>query len=417
MEYISIRMAAEKWGITVRRVQEMCKKGMIDGIARFGKAYMIPKNAEKPLDKRTKNAKQKANKGNNGFLIPIPRKNPFLIHTNLYSELGKAEELIAAFNDYPETASIIKAQFDCRKGNIDEVYNNSEHFLQNHIGFYSTISAGVALSFCAIWRGDINLWRKARQHIYNAPYNNEEQLQEIRFWIAIVESNIHDSRSYPDWFEKGDFSCLPVDSYPTARVFYAKKLFIDANDLATGKISLLNVERLGLMRTMPYILEPLISQAKIEKTIIPEIYLHLMVAVVYHDLGDEKNAVFHIDSAVNLCIPDELFGILTEYRTALGHLLDDRIIAIDKKVYERVKELYKGWHSGWVKLHNILLKRNVSDSLTVQERKISRLAAMGLSNADIAARLNIELSSVKQYIFLAMNKVGANKRKELGLYV
>lgn len=52
MEYISIAEAAEKWGITRRRVQVLCSEGRIPGLTKFGKAWAIPKNAEKPMDKR-----------------------------------------------------------------------------------------------------------------------------------------------------------------------------------------------------------------------------------------------------------------------------------------------------------------------------------------------------------------------------
>ncbi len=416
MTYMNISTAAEQWGITERRVQELCKNGAIAGAARFGRAWMIPRDAAKPVDRRRKQEAQEPFSASL-FLIPSPRKNPFLIHTDLYHTPGTAQQMIDSFAEYPETAKIVRAQFDCRRGNIDEVYRASGHFLENHVGFYATISAGVALSFCAIWRGDLDLWQKARRHIYNAPFQTDEQLQMIRFWIAVMESNIHDVRNYPDWFEKGDFSCLPGDSYCTARVFYVKRLFVSANDLASGKVHFPNVEKLGLMRVLPYVLEPMISQARIEKTVIPEIYLRLMAAVAYHNLGDEPHATVHVDRAIELCIPDELYGILAEYRNSLGHLLDDRLLLKGRPVAEKVRQLYKKWHAGWVKLHNLLLERNVSVHLTTREREIARLAAMGLSNAEIAARLHIELSSVKQYIFSAMNKVGAEKRKELGLYV
>ncbi len=350
-------------------------------------------------------------------MVPAPRSNPFLIHTNLYNTPGMAEKLISSFSDYPETARIIKAQFDCRRGNVDEVYRDSEHFLENHVGFYSTISAGITLSFCAIWKGDLNLWRKARQHIYNAPYKTDEEFQTIRFWIAVMESNIYDVRNHPDWFRKGDFSCLPADSYCTARVFYAKLLFVDANDLASGKLLLPDVDKLGLMRTMPFVFEPMISQARMEKTVIPEIYLRLMAGVVYRSLGNDADAIKHIDKAIDLCIPDRLYGILAEYRTDMGNLLDDRLMLKSADALESVRKLHKRLQSGWIKLHNLLLERNVSDRLTVREREIARLAAIGISNQDIAQRLNIEVSSVKQYIFSAMNKVGAERRNELGLYV
>ncbi len=52
MEYIKVSAAAEKWGISPRRVRVLCAEGKIDGVIRKGKLYMIPENAEKPSDGR-----------------------------------------------------------------------------------------------------------------------------------------------------------------------------------------------------------------------------------------------------------------------------------------------------------------------------------------------------------------------------
>lgn len=52
MDYISIAEAAEKWGITRRRVQVLCAQGRIPGLTKFGKAWAIPKDAKKPNDRR-----------------------------------------------------------------------------------------------------------------------------------------------------------------------------------------------------------------------------------------------------------------------------------------------------------------------------------------------------------------------------
>ncbi len=58
MGYISVKEAASKWGISVRRVQALCKQGRIDGLFRLGDVWAIPENAEKPIDGRTKAAKE-----------------------------------------------------------------------------------------------------------------------------------------------------------------------------------------------------------------------------------------------------------------------------------------------------------------------------------------------------------------------
>lgn len=57
MEYISISQAAEKWGITPRRIQVLCKQERIPGATRIGFVWAIPKDAEKPKDARVKSGK------------------------------------------------------------------------------------------------------------------------------------------------------------------------------------------------------------------------------------------------------------------------------------------------------------------------------------------------------------------------
>ena len=59
MEYMSISQTAEKWGITPRRIQVLCKQDRIPGAARIGYVWAIPLDAEKPKDARVKSGKYK----------------------------------------------------------------------------------------------------------------------------------------------------------------------------------------------------------------------------------------------------------------------------------------------------------------------------------------------------------------------
>lgn len=52
MEFMTAKEAAEKWGITPRRVQSLCAEGRISGAWRLGNAWAIPVNSEKPRDER-----------------------------------------------------------------------------------------------------------------------------------------------------------------------------------------------------------------------------------------------------------------------------------------------------------------------------------------------------------------------------
>jgi len=54
VEYISVKQAAEKWGISQRRVQILCGQGRIQGVFKLGNSWAIPTDAEKPYDARRK---------------------------------------------------------------------------------------------------------------------------------------------------------------------------------------------------------------------------------------------------------------------------------------------------------------------------------------------------------------------------
>ena len=59
MDYMNAKETADKWGLSVRRVQALCEQGRVDGVERLGSVWLIPKNAEKPLDGRTREVKKK----------------------------------------------------------------------------------------------------------------------------------------------------------------------------------------------------------------------------------------------------------------------------------------------------------------------------------------------------------------------
>ena len=352
-----------------------------------------------------------------GQSVRMPRKSPFLDMTDLYTEPGSAEKVIESLADHPEAQALFAAEIAYSRGEIDKVIEQAKYFLSLHSGFYAMNAGGMLLALSAMWKGDIHLWREAKMHIFEAPAKNPTDKEIMGLSIACVDSAVRDLSSYPEWFTRGRFGHLHPDSHSAARVFYIKYLLVYAQDMAKSKFTLSDVSGLGLMKTLPYIVEPMIVQAQVEKTVIPEIYLRLLVAIAYHQTGDDKSAIVHIDKAIELALPDMLLGILAEHRRQFDSLLDDRLALIDPQACKKYKELHRGLLDGWTKLHNSLLSRSVNNSFTIREREIARLAAFGLSNAEIAKQLCITVSMAKKAVYDAMNKAGCNKREELGAYV
>ncbi len=57
MNYMTTSEAADKWGITRRRVTVLCSTGRIPGVTQAGPMWLIPKNAKKPVDGRKERGK------------------------------------------------------------------------------------------------------------------------------------------------------------------------------------------------------------------------------------------------------------------------------------------------------------------------------------------------------------------------
>ena len=46
--YITAQEAAQKWGVTSRQVQILCKENRVPGASRMSRIWIIPEDAKKP---------------------------------------------------------------------------------------------------------------------------------------------------------------------------------------------------------------------------------------------------------------------------------------------------------------------------------------------------------------------------------
>lgn len=401
MDLITVKEAAQKWNVTTRRVQALCKDGKIKGAIRWERTWMIPDYAVLP---KRSNAEEPQ--------LPMPKKSPFLDMTSLYSVAGEADKSSLMLENNPEARALFDAQLAYRRGEIDKVYERARYFLSAHSGFYAILGGGMLLALCAIWRGDIHLWNEAKRHIFEAPCNTKEEREIISLAIAIVDSSIYDNKDFPEWFTRGSFDALPPDSHSSAKVFYIKYLYMSAFAVAAKQIELEGVSGLALMRIIPNTIEPLISQAVVDKTLIPEIYLRLSCAVAYHNGGQRALAELHIDKAIKMVIPDGLYAILVEYVRHFDGLLEERLALVDEGAVTIVKELYRTYSVGWAKLSGAVRNRYIASNLTAREREIAKLAAFGFTSKEIAAMLYISESTVKQTVLKVVQKTGVKDRSE-----
>ena len=220
---------------------------------------------------------------------------------------------------------------------------------------------------------------------------------------------LYSVESFPEWFKIGCFEPIHRDSYPAAKVYYAKYLYAIGYAVATGAIKIQGTEGLYVMSSIPYTLEPLICWASDNHTVMSEIYLRLTCAATYHNFGKDAAAIRHIDKALALALPDKFYGVLAEYCRALDTLMEKRLSAVDAEAWKEVKALYKVYNEGWSKLSGTVRGKKILTTLSVKEREVAKLAAFGLTNQEIADKLEISVPIVKQAVRIVSEKSGLTR--------
>lgn len=67
MKYMTVLEAAQKWGVSDRRVRFLCSQGRIRGLIQQGRRYLIPEDTQKPVDERVKKSRESKTLSYNDF--------------------------------------------------------------------------------------------------------------------------------------------------------------------------------------------------------------------------------------------------------------------------------------------------------------------------------------------------------------
>ncbi len=97
LSYISAKEAAAKWNISQRRVAILCSEKRIDGAIMVGNMWIIPANAEKPADKRTR----KIDKTKTKYIVTIEEmiSQDFVVYAK---NIGEALDIAEKKYNYGE---------------------------------------------------------------------------------------------------------------------------------------------------------------------------------------------------------------------------------------------------------------------------------------------------------------------------
>ena len=399
-DYLSLREAAQKWGVSERRINQYCTEGRIAGAQRIGKAWAIPSNAQKPGDPRRMRQQ--------GKIPPLQTSaGGRLNHANLMPLMntafvpGNCQAAALAMTPGPRR-DIALAEYHYFSGQPEAAAKEAEAYLTSpDIG--AKLSACLIYAYANLSLGRIPRARFALDELNAALASAGKESPEFRAAAAFVASAgavlLH--LPMPDKLPEIE-SFLPLLP-PGLRAF---ALYVQAHYLYLKKEyskSAGTVEATLAMGASAY---P-----------IPAIYLHLVAVMDYVSLKQSEQAQGHLLTAWEMARPDDLIEGFGEHHGLLGAMLEAVIKPKWPEDFKRIIDITYRFSSGWRRVHNPITGHDVADDLTTTEFAIAMLAARNWTTQEIAEHLNISVNTVKSHISEAMRKLNVRNRKSLKQYM
>lgn len=395
MNYISVKDISKIWGITPRQTQRLLSAGRVSSAEKIGKHWLIPANAEKPVDYRRRNSKMPKQE-----FFTLPFKCPYIIMSTIYSVPGSADAVKDSLSYDKQAQLLFSSCIAYLRGNIDLAYKFACEIECGYKSNDLTIAVESLKCLCALYFGDVNLWQTSKKTVSEINCKTDEDRDFRDFQMGNIDMFLYDKSSVPQWLSDGEFSKLPIDCYAMARHSYLKYHMLDKG-----------FEQVYLACA------PLIAQSHAEGALVSEIYCRLALATALYELGDCNKAENQLDVAISLCLPDRIFAPLAESRNDLGRLLDKRLYCVSAVALNEVRSLSERVMSGWAELNKTTRGITYNLSLTPSQHYIAKLAAKGMSNAEISEQMGISINTVKRHLSEAMGKCGVTDRNRLSQFI
>lgn len=388
MKYIAVGEAAERWGVDSRAVQRYCASGKIRGAKKYGRAWMLPDDAERPPDGRKKPAEA----------LPPLYPGLFLME-NIRLDGRSADEIAAELPDEEHRHEFFW-EFALLQGKTKTSMEICDRIPKNS-RFRMTVLHGRNVA--AIRRGRYDALRRSMDALKNLRKEQETcpvACSCIDMAEAVVYASVYAADRCPEWLQRGDFSQLPVDARPFALYLYA--LYLNAT---------------GQPRRMLGVTEAALARPSERGFTIPELYLRIMRVNALVALDSREQALELLEHALELAVPYGLFGPFSEQLATMRGALEE---VARTRFPEAYKQILKGWKevfSGWTEIHNRILDKENTKLLTAREYQIALFLVDGKSYKEIADSMHISLASVNYSLQMIREKLGVKKSRDLVRFV
>lgn len=396
MDYMTVREAAGKWGISERCVQKYCAQGRIEGSRKFGTAWGIPKTALKPSDPRKKEpAKDIQNKEKRkglSYLMPL---------MNSAFHPGRCMEYIEKMPD-PLQKEIAYAEYFYFSGQAERAFEKSEAMLTSSV-MEIRLSASLIHAYASFIMGKIERARETLFRIREYLSSEETQSPDAKAAAGFIFSTASVLLHLPPKGDTVSFQRTALLLPPGLRLF---SVYVQAHALyLQGEYS-----KSAGMAEAAFMMSS-------ETYPIAAIYLHLVCVMDYMSLRQTDEARKHMLAAWELARPDGFLEPFGEHHGLLGGMLEAVMKKDWPEEFKQIIAITYRFSQGWREIHNPISRREIADNLTTTEFAVAMLAARGWTNQEIGEHMNLSPNTVKRHISSALQKLHINRRQDLKKYM
>jgi len=389
VEYITVSEASKMWGISSRRINYILTAGRIPGAVKTGKLWLIPADAQRPVDGRRRVTPAPPSLADDlaaviaSAAVPMPADNPDAILDTLSQERLRLQyegDLAYLRGDFARTMSCYK------KTEGDD----AARMRACPIAIAAAISLGAYDSYT-----EIESYLKKKCTL-GGSVRAIAELCLATAAVSVIAPNM-----VPEWLKTGDMSALPPQALPNAFSLRAKYFLC----IGQYEAMLATAQTAQALSAAP---------GGITTT---DIYLRVSCAVACHYMGNIAEAKRHLLDAMGFALPHGFITPFAEQVPALCGLVEQCLEQAFPAYLNTVLAQWERSGRNWFAFHNRFTRENLTLVLTLREYQIAQQVAHRVPYAKIARQQGVSEGRLKNIIQDIYEKLFVTGRNELAKLV
>jgi len=382
MEYISIKEAAQLWGIDTSRIGRLARSGRIEGAKIVGRNWLIPKNAPKPVDGRMRTAK--AGQNAPAFRFPLYINFP---EDSFVPPLSAEEAKLRQAQVY-----FYACDFSSSEVIFEELSENAGNiYVKICAHFYMCVLSAVY---------DINIsWEKyycGMNLLLSGDFPCKKEMELFSPWLDVII---------------GQFGRIPEKlNADSAYEYHPSAWYMNAY------LSVFNYDRKNAEAINAKCIEPFGTLCRLMERdgyCVEAQALHMILFIHYFGTRSEKAMQYHLRKAVHLAYEHGLLFAVADAETYYADTIAAVLCEYPASFADRIRKASRILYDNFSRFAEKSQNTSVYARLSKSDYRYVFYAVEGFTNKQVAGICGVsERTAAKRYDEI-YEKLGVSGKQEL----